>query len=193
MDEGRTVLEAARQLGIPIPTLCHVPGLEPVSACFLCCVQVEGMRTLSPSCALPAADGMVVTTESADIRAARRMALELLLSDHAGECIAPCAARCPAELDVPGFVYEIASGQNERAMERIWQTLSLPGALGRICPRLCEESCRRCDYDHEGLAIGALHRYATDRNQAGRDARRPRARTRRAASAWRSSAPGRPG
>jgi formate dehydrogenase major subunit len=162
---GTTVLEAARRLGIRIPTLCHVEGLEPVAACFLCCVQVAGMKTLSPSCALPAADGMVVRTESDDIRASRRMALELLLSDHAGECIAPCAARCPAGLDVPGFVYEIASGQNDRAMERIYERLFLPGALGRVCPRLCEESCRRCDYDHEGLAIGALHRYATDRNQ----------------------------
>lgn len=165
LERGRTVLEAARELGITIPTLCHVEGLEPVSACFLCCVQVEGLRTLSPSCALKAADGMVVTTESDDIRAARRMALELLLSDHAGECVAPCAARCPAGLDVPGFVHEIASGDDARAIERIWETLALPGSLGRVCPRLCEESCRRCDYDREGLAIGALHRYATDRNQ----------------------------
>jgi formate dehydrogenase major subunit len=164
VDEGRTVLEAARSLGIEIPTLCHVEGLEPVSACFLCCVQVEGTRTLSPSCALPAADGMVVTTASDDIRAARRTALELLLSDHAGECVAPCAARCPAGLDVPGFVYEIASGENGRAMERIHERLSLPGSLGRVCPRLCEQSCRRCEWDHEGLAIGALHRHAADRN-----------------------------
>ena len=164
VDEGRTVLEAARSLGIEIPTLCHVEGLEPVSACFLCCVQVEGTRALSPSCALPAADGMVVTTASDDIRAARRTALELLLSDHAGECVAPCAARCPAGLDVPGFVYEIASGENGRAIARIHERLPLPGALGRVCPRLCEESCRRCDWDHEGLAIGALHRHAADRN-----------------------------
>ncbi len=151
-------------LGIEIPTLCHVEGLEPVSSCFVCCVQVEGTRTLSPSCALPVADGMVVTTASDDIRAARRTALELLLSDHAGECVAPCAARCPAGLDIPGFVYEIASGENGRAIARIHERLSLPGALGRVCPRLCEESCRRCDWDHEGLAIGALHRYAADRN-----------------------------
>lgn len=164
VERGRTVLDAARGLGITIPTLCHVAGLEPVSACFLCCVQLEGARTLSPSCALPAADGMVVTTDSADIRAARRTALELLLSDHAGECIAPCAARCPAELDVPGFVYEIAAGQNQRAMERIFDRLSLPGTLGRVCPRLCEQGCRRCEFDDQGLAIGALHRYATDRN-----------------------------
>src|SRR6266496_2637337 len=75
---GTTILEAAQWLGIRIPTLCHVPGLEPAAACFLCAVQIEGRRTLSPSCAMPIAEGMVVTTNSADIREARKMALELL-------------------------------------------------------------------------------------------------------------------
>jgi len=165
VDKGSTVLDAAGRLGIEIPTLCHVEGIEPAAACFLCCVQVEGARTLSPSCALPAADGMVVTTDGDDVRAARKMALELLLSDHAGDCIAPCSAGCPAGLDVSGYVYELASGNVDRSMEVIYDRLSLPGTLGRVCPRLCEESCRRCDWDHEGLAIAALHRYATDRNQ----------------------------
>ena len=164
VEAGTTVLDAARQVGIEIPTLCHIPGVEPVAACFLCCVQVEGARTLSPACALPVAPGMVVTTHSDDIRAARKMALELLLSDHAGECIAPCVARCPAGLDVPGFVYEIASRQDERVMGKIYERLALPGSLGRVCPRLCEQSCRRCEYDGDGLAIGALHRFATDRD-----------------------------
>jgi formate dehydrogenase major subunit len=165
VERGATVLEAARGLGIRIPTLCHVEGFEASASCFLCCVQVEGARTLSPSCALPAAEGMVVTTDSEDIRAARKMSLELLLSDHAGDCIAPCSAGCPAGLDVSAYVYEIASGHVDEAMKIIFDRLSLPGTLGRVCPRLCEENCRRCDYDHEGLAIAALHRYATDRNQ----------------------------
>ena len=109
MEPGTTVLEAAERLGIRIPTLCHVQGLEPASSCFVCAVQIEGRRTLSPSCALPVSDGMVVTTQTAqDVRRARKMALELLLSDHAGECVAPCSARCPAGLDIPGFVHEIA-------------------------------------------------------------------------------------
>ncbi|MCP3960972.1 MAG: FAD-dependent oxidoreductase [bacterium] len=160
---GTTILTAARALGIRIPTLCHVDGLEPSASCFLCCVQVEGQRTLSPACALPAADGMRVTTDSDDVHASRKMALELLLSDHAGDCVAPCAAQCPAGLDIPGFVQGIAAGSPRHAMEVISDTLSLPGTLGRICPRLCEQHCRRCDHD-EGLAIAALHRYATDRN-----------------------------
>ncbi len=64
VDPGTTVLEAARSLGIRIPTLCFVKGLEPSSSCFMCAVEVEGKTNLSPSCALPVADGMVVTTDS---------------------------------------------------------------------------------------------------------------------------------
>jgi formate dehydrogenase major subunit len=110
---------------------------------------------------------MVVATGSKDVRTARKMALELLLSDHAGECVAPCAAQCPAGLDIPGFVYGIATGDNGRAMEVIAERLALPGSLGRICPRLCERECRRSDLD-QGLAIGALHRYVADLRLAGR-------------------------
>ena len=162
---GTTVLDAARWLGIRIPTMCHVPGIEPAASCFVCAVQIEGRRTLSPACAMPVAEGMVVATNSEDVRAARKMALELLLSDHAGECVAPCAARCPAGLDIPEFVKGVAGGDTHRAMQAIGRQLALPGSLGRICPRLCEQACRRCDLD-QGLAIGALHRYVADRDRA---------------------------
>jgi formate dehydrogenase major subunit len=162
VEEGTTILAAAQRLGIRIPTLCYVPGIEPAASCFMCAVEIEGRRNLAPACAMPAAAGMVVSTDSLGVRSARKIALELLLSDHAGECVAPCAARCPAGLDIPGFVYGVATGDNRRAMEVIGQRLALPGSLGRICPRLCERECRRSDLD-QGLAIGALHRYAADR------------------------------
>ena len=164
VEPGTSVLAAAQWLGIRIPTLCHVPGIEPAASCFVCAVQIEGRRALSPACAMPVAEGMVVSTDTADVRAARRMALELLLSDHAGECVAPCAARCPAGLDIPGFGNGIATGDHRRAMEVIADHLALPGSLGRICPRLCERGCRRCDLD-QGLAIGGLHRYAADQDR----------------------------
>ncbi len=160
---GTTVLEAAGWLGIRIPTMCRVPGIEPAASCFMCAVQIEGRRTLSPACAMPTADGMVVITDSPDIRTARKLALELLLSDHAGDCVAPCAAQCPAGLDIPGFVHGIATGDHRHAAQVIAERLALPGSLGRICPRLCEQHCRRCDLD-QGLAIGALHRYVADLN-----------------------------
>ena len=161
VEPGTTVLQAAEWLGIRIPTMCHVQGIEPASSCFVCAVQIEGRRTLSPACAMPVSEAMVVHTATEDVRRARRIALELLLSDHAGECVAPCAARCPAGLDIPGFVRGIAGGDTRQAMEVIAERLALAGSLGRVCPRLCEKECRRCDLD-QGLAIGALHRYAAD-------------------------------
>jgi len=163
--EGTTVLEAARWLGIRIPTLCHVQGFEPAASCFVCAVRVQGKRTLQPSCALPAEQGMVVDTASEDVRSVRRMALELLLSDHAGDCAAPCATACPAGLEIPAFLEHLAHGDSGAALDSIWRRLALPGALGRVCPRLCEQECRRREHD-EGLAIGPLHRFATDHSPA---------------------------
>jgi formate dehydrogenase major subunit len=171
---GATILDAARRLGIPIPTLCHVEGLEPASSCFLCCVQVEGHRVLSPACSMPVSEGMVVTTNSEDVRASRRMALELLLSDHAGDCIAPCSAQCPAGLDIPGFLYPLAAGDPGESMEVLLDRLPMSGALGRICPRLCEQHCRRGHHD-EGLAIGELHRWVADWNRTAANRKSPKA------------------
>ena len=161
VEEGATILDAARRLGIEIPTLCYLEGLEPVSSCFLCAVQVEGRPNLSPACSMPVADGMVVTTDSEDIRAARKMALELMLSDHVGDCVAPCSLACPATLDIPGFLRQIALGQHGRALEIIKDRIALPGALGRVCPGFCERACRRGDVD-EPVAICILKRFPAD-------------------------------
>jgi formate dehydrogenase major subunit len=161
VEPGATILAAARQLGIAIPTLCHVEGFEPAASCFLCAVQIEGRPAFWPSCALPAAEGMVVTTNSDAIRAVRKTALELLLSDHVGDCIGPCRTGCPARLDIPGFIARIAAGDGGGAAELVTDDLTLPASLGRVCPRLCEQRCRQCEVD-EALSIRNLHRFAAD-------------------------------
>jgi iron-only hydrogenase group A len=84
--EGTSLLGAARRAGIRIPTLCHVEGLQTIGACRVCVVEVEGARSLCASCALPAAAGMKVFTNTARVRRARRTVVELLLSEHNGEC-----------------------------------------------------------------------------------------------------------
>ncbi len=165
VEAGTTILAAARALGIRIPTLCHVDGFPPSSSCFLCAVQIEGKATLSPSCAMPASDGMVVHTDTDEIRASRKMALELLLSDHAGDCIGPCQTGCPARFDIPGFLTVMAEGQDRRGAEVASDFLVLPAALGRVCPRLCEQRCHRCDAE-AALSVGHLHRYAADHDLA---------------------------
>ena len=173
VEAGQTILQAARKAGIAIPTLCHVEGFEPSSSCFLCVVQIQGRAGLWPSCAMPAAEGMTVITNSDEIRAARKTALELLLSDHTGDCIGPCRTGCPARLDIPGFIARIAAGDHRASAEIVTQDLTLPGSLGRVCPRLCEQRCRQCEVE-EPLSIRNLHRFAADHNpQPGRAAPEP--------------------
>jgi len=169
VEEGTTVLGAAGRLGIRIPTLCHVEDFAPAASCFLCAVEVEGRANLSPSCALPAAEGMVVRTQSEEVRESRKMALELLLSDHVGDCIGPCRTGCPARFDIPGFLNEVAAGSTPRAAEIASDYLTLPAALGRICPRLCEQRCHRCE-SGDSLSVASLHRFAADTDLAS-DAR----------------------
>jgi len=84
--EGMTILEAARENGIDIPTLCHRPEFAPIGACRVCVVEVEGSRTLVGSCHTPVTEGMVVQTHSDKVLAARRTIVELLLASHCGTC-----------------------------------------------------------------------------------------------------------
>jgi len=167
---GTTILDAAREIGIRIPTLCHVEGFLPAASCFLCAVQIQGRPTLSPSCAMPVADGMIVHTDTDQVRASRKMVLELLLSDHVGDCIGPCRTGCPARLDIPGFISHISAGDLRRSAEVVFDFLTLPASLGRICPRLCEQRCRRCDAG-EPLSIASLHRFSADSDLALQEGR----------------------
>ncbi len=85
--QGCTVLDAAREAGFHIPTLCYMKDLNEVGACRVCVVEVEGMRGVQPSCTLKATEGMVVRTNSAAAVKARRMNLELMLSTHPQDCL----------------------------------------------------------------------------------------------------------
>lgn len=84
--EGTSVLEAARKLGIRIPTLCRQEGQPALGACRVCLVEVEGAKNLAASCALPVSEAMVVRTHTRRVREARKTVVELLLSDHDGDC-----------------------------------------------------------------------------------------------------------
>lgn len=161
VQEGSTILEAARRLGIDIPVLCHNDALRPFTSCFLCVVEIEGRTNPAPACSSMALDGMIVHTRSENIISTRRMCLELLLSDHCGDCIAPCALTCPAGCNVQQFIRDIAEGRADKAIRTLKENLPFPGSLGRICPRPCETKCRRIRVE-EPLTIGWLHRYAAD-------------------------------
>jgi NADH dehydrogenase/NADH:ubiquinone oxidoreductase subunit G len=84
---GMTILEVARENGIDIPTLCHVPDLLPIGACRLCVVEVEGSRTLVGSCHTPVAEGMAIQTHSPKVIATRKVLVELMLASHPDACV----------------------------------------------------------------------------------------------------------
>jgi formate dehydrogenase major subunit len=164
---GTTVLDAAREVGKEIPTLCHDELLKPFASCFLCVVEVKGRPNLVPSCSTEAAPGMVVTTEGPRIFEARKTCLELLLSDHRGDCMAPCRKGCPGGLDIPRFIKHLAEGEDRDAIETIKERLAMPAMLGRVCPRPCEDVCRRKLVDEKAVAICDLKRFASDRDMFG--------------------------
>ena len=86
VSEDTMILAAAKQIGVRIPTLCFVEGLHAIGACRVCMVEVEGARNLVASCSMPVSQGMKVMTNTRRVREARRAVVELLLSEHNGEC-----------------------------------------------------------------------------------------------------------
>jgi NADH dehydrogenase/NADH:ubiquinone oxidoreductase subunit G len=86
--EGMTILEAAKLVGIEIPTLCYHQDLAPSGNCRVCVVEVEGARTLVGACHTPVGNGMVIHTRSPKVLAARKATVELLMAGHTGECVA---------------------------------------------------------------------------------------------------------
>ncbi|MBS4534553.1 [Clostridium sp. D2Q-14] len=95
--ETSTVLEAARNNGIDIPTLCYLKDVNEVGACRMCLVEVEGAKTLQTSCVLPVTEGMRIKTNTKKVREARKATLELILSNHDRECLT-CARNKNCEL-----------------------------------------------------------------------------------------------
>ncbi|MCP4676054.1 MAG: FAD-dependent oxidoreductase [Deltaproteobacteria bacterium] len=161
VDAGTTILEAAKAEGTFIPTFCYLKELKPFASCFVCVVEVEGRANLLPSCSTAAMENMIVKTSSKRVEKARRTCVELLLSDHLGDCLGPCMTACPAGIDIPGFVKHLALGEDRKAFELIAHNMPLAGSLGRVCTRPCEEACRRQLVEKQ-VAICHLKRFAAD-------------------------------
>jgi len=163
--EGSTILDAARALGIDIPTLCHLEGRKPQTSCMVCMVKVGDPGRLLPACGTRVQDGMQVESETEEVAVARRAALELLLSDHAGDCLAPCQSICPAHMNIPVMIRQIAAGQFREAIMTAKEHIALPAVLGRICTKPCEKGCRRCGHD-SAVSVCLLKQVAADEDLA---------------------------
>jgi hypothetical protein len=161
VEEGTSVMKAAQQMGIEVPNMCWHDELEHFTSCMLCLVKNEGNGKLFPSCSVTAAEGMEVITDDNEITEARQTALELLLSEHVGDCEAPCHIACPAHMNIPLMNRLIAAGKFSESLEVVMRDIALPAVLGRICPAPCEGACHRKTLD-EPVSICLLKRFVGD-------------------------------
>ncbi len=152
-EEGMTILDAAKSVGIDIPTLCHIKELEPTGACRICSVEVEGQRGLIPSCAYPIYQGMVVETNSARVRRARKTIVELLVENHPQDCLV-CVRNKNCELQDLSEQYSIR--EHRYVGESKCHAIDVSSASMERDPAKCI-LCGRCvRVCHEIQKIGAI-------------------------------------
>ncbi|NWJ51264.1 MAG: (2Fe-2S)-binding protein [Bacteroidetes bacterium] len=161
VEEGTLVIKAAKQAGINIPAMCHDERTEHFTSCMLCMVKDASNQRLFPSCSVKAVQGMNIITVDEEILETRKIALELLLSEHIGDCEAPCTVTCPAHMNIPLMNRHLTKGEFEQALRVVRKDIALPSVLGRVCPAPCEGACRRKGIDG-AVSICLLKRYAGD-------------------------------
>ena len=135
-----TILDAARSAGIDIPTLCHLKDINEIGACRMCIVEVEGARGFATSCVMPVSDGMVVRTNTPAVRDARKVTLELLLSNHDKKCLT-CVRSENCELQALAKKLNITDIEFEGEMTE--------GELDELSPSIVRDPkkcilCKRC-------------------------------------------------
>ncbi len=156
-----TVLEAARQAGVLIPTMCFSETLPAAEACRLCIVEVKGEDRPLAACATLVRPGMEVVTASLKLKEERETVFRLMLEDHYGDCLPPCTLRCPTNIDIQGYIALIAMGRYVEAARLILRNNPLPMSCGRVCPHPCEANCRRNRVD-QPVNINHLKRFCSD-------------------------------
>lgn len=160
-DTSKTLLDNILENGIYVPHLCHNKELESYGGCGLCLVMAEGIKKPLRACSTKVCEGMSITTSTPEIEQSRKATLSLIMSDHSGDCKAPCFMACPTHQDVQGYVGLIANGKEKEALELIKKDNPIPASIGRVCPHPCEEKCRRRFVD-DAVSICALKRFAAD-------------------------------
>lgn len=157
VDETATIMEAAAQAGIRIPSLCHLKGVHTYGSCRICVVEVEGARNLQASCMVKVRDGMVIRTNSPQVRSARKMLYELLLSDHPKECL-NCGRNQSCELQALGFELSVTESRVEGEASR--KVMDIAPAITRDTSKciLCRRCVTACNQIQKVGAIQAQNR-----------------------------------
>jgi NADPH-dependent glutamate synthase beta subunit-like oxidoreductase/ferredoxin len=160
-DEGTALIKVIRDGGTEVPSMCYLEDMDHFTSCMVCVVKEQSSGKLIPSCSRKAEDGMDIITMDDEVREARKTALELMLSEHVGDCEAPCQLTCPAHMDIPLMNRLLGQGKFSEALQVVKKDIALPAVFGRICPAPCEGACRRKPIDG-AVSICLLKRYAGD-------------------------------
>ena len=145
VEDNITVLEAARQAGIEIPTLCYLKELNQIGACRICLVEVQGARGLQASCSYPVSEGLVVRTNTKEVLEARKATLELILSNHKKNCLScsrntDCELQALAEkMQVGDVIYE---GTAEDELDDLSTSIVRDNSKCILCRR-CVAVCKK--------------------------------------------------
>ncbi|MFO7611268.1 MAG: NADH-dependent [FeFe] hydrogenase, group A6 [Clostridia bacterium] len=159
--DGATILDAAKQLNIKIPTLCHLENIHKTGSCRICMVEVEGARTLQASCVTPASEGMVVRTNTERVRESRKIMYELILSDHPKDCLS-CSRNKSCELQAVGEIIQADESSYEGEKSKEYIDESSPSIVRDAAKCIL---CRRCvTICNEVQGVGILN--AQDRGFA---------------------------
>lgn len=160
VNQGISLIEAARENGIKIPSLCYDEDLPHYTSCMLCIVKNSETGQYIPSCSAVAEQGMVIDASSEDVIDLRSKAISLLLTEHRAECEAPCKMVCPAGLNIPLMHRYVMKGDMESARSLIYTEMDNPETSCETCPKFCEKACRRKMID-KPIAISNIIKYLT--------------------------------
>ena len=161
VEDRSTILDVARMVSIEIPTLCHYDGCEPFSSCMVCMVKDVDNDKFIPACSSTVIEGMNIETYSDELIVARREALELLLSNHIGDCEAICRIACPAFVDIPNMIRNVKRGDMNAAASALRDELALPRIVSRICHASCQKACKRGRVD-DSISIQKIEKSVAD-------------------------------
>jgi len=138
--EGTTILDAAKENGISIPSLCYLKDVHAIGSCRICVVEVQGAKGLMASCVTPVTEGMVVNTNTKRVREARKVLYELILSDHPKDCLS-CMRSQSCELQQLGETLQVNDCRFEGQMSKEFVDESSPSIVREGAKCIL---CRRC-------------------------------------------------
>ena len=139
-EPGMSVLEAAKANNIMIPHFCYLENVHQIGACRICVVEIEGARTLQASCMVPVREGMVVRTNTARVKRARKILYELMLSDHPRNCL-NCLRNQNCEFQKLGELIQISESRFEGEKSKSFVDLTSPSIVRDSSKCIL---CRRC-------------------------------------------------